>query len=254
MCFIDKTINIHSLIEIINPKYHSLDAVMYFGWEHCGFFPIKKSINDMCALGASVVKKHFDWKLSSPELTQQTPSLQQNLDGRKIVRVVEIENSADAGNNRPVRIQLCKATLVNIVFENYKRAQQGLSLIPVFFGIDMDNNPYPTMPHTVCAKDHSLNDKITHKELRRAYKLCFDPGVAVEIQTIARRTFVFLKVKVDDNGSIDFQSIDPVWSSKEWTKAWEQRKMLSNPKSKPLKTLDWRKNLQAAYMSTKSRL
>ena len=84
---------------------------------------------------------------------------------------------------------LWKASLVNLVLYNYQQSLQGDPIIPCLFCIDADNLPSPL------STERLLMDRApTSREVRRAYKLCYDPKIAEEIQQIARKSFIFIKV------------------------------------------------------------
>jgi hypothetical protein len=131
----------------------------------------------------------------------------------------------------------CKAALVNIVFENYKRKQQGKPLIPVLFVIDCENNRHSLTSNSITTKEENQNKIITFKEIRRAYKLCeeFDDP---EIRAVAKETFKFVKA----NDDLSLKEIPVPWEKSDWPELWKARKKA--PK-KFRKKLNWKSELHA---------
>ena len=131
----------------------------------------------------------------------------------------------------------CKAALVNIVLENYKRKKMGKELIPVLFAIDCENNSRPVTAENITTKKDEQNKKVTFKEIRRAYKLCeeFDDP---EIRVIAKETFKFVKVKDD----LSLELIQAPWEKEGWKDLWGARMKAPKNTSTQKKT-SWRKEL-----------
>jgi hypothetical protein len=74
-----------------------------------------------------------------------------------------------------------------------------------------------------------LNKLVTHSELRRCYKLCYewesspDPELR-KFAAIARESLKFVKVIHEkDTGNVSLQKVDPPWNDPTWKAKWEQR-------------------------------
>lgn len=115
----------------------------------------------------------------------------------------------------------CKTTLTNIVLENYIRFNTGQIPVPVMFCIDIDGNPHPFSVENMLSKDPKMNAIITHKELRRACKLCHhsNPG----IQQAADKTFKFVKLN-KNNGVYSLEEIPSPCHTSEYNMFLEKRK------------------------------
>ncbi len=140
---------------------------------------------------------------------------------------------------------ICKAGVTNAVIENAKRIEENLAVNPFIFDIDIDANPWPSTPETIMTKEGANNDRVTNKELRRAWKLCYDPKVNPKIQAAAKKTFVFVKAKksVDANGrpiqgAYTLEKIEAPWgadgNNPEWITAQKARatQHVDKPKNK----------------------
>jgi len=135
------------------------------------------------------------------------------IEGRQIERIPYTDS--------PLPLASCKAGMVNIVFENYKRSKEGLTLIPILFCIDIDDNRYPHDIKSIIHKKLSTKC-FTHSELRRAYKLCCELEDE-ELKEIAQKTFKFVKVKIIDR-NYGLESIPAPWENRNWAVTWAKRK------------------------------
>lgn len=148
----------------------------------------------------------------------------------------------------------CKAQLVNLVFENYKREKLKIKPIPLLFFLDIENNKYPLTPKEWTSKDEKFSKIITFKELKRIYKLCnftqysgFSPEElekdkelrdrCKEIERIARE--MFIPVRLNADGSLT--KLAPPWEDKEFAACWAERMKHSSPSSKT--KISWRNEL-----------
>jgi hypothetical protein len=79
-------------------------------------------------------------------------------------------------------------------------------------------------------KDRKLNRVTTHKELRRAYKLCSHENSA--IREVARETIKIVRLRRTDSGTYATDQIAAPWESPEFAACWEARQKLSTSKPK----------------------
>ena len=122
--------------------------------------------------------------------------------------------------------------LVNLVWENYLRNRRGLPPYLAVFAIDIDNNPYPVTPDSVATREASSNRRITHKELRVAYKLSFYPNIPKELQVMAHKTFAFVKtIKTPSTDLWTWELISSPWERAGWEEAWKTRMLTHKEKS-----------------------
>lgn len=242
----DSYLHMETLVEICD----GADHVMVYGWTHCGYemviahlnvesesehFPIQRIVTH--AVG------DFLWDDDSSA----------SLEGRKLnvlrFKRANYQEAEHQNGNEPILEQQdirhslqreCKTAITNVVLENYKRKKEGLPLIPVLFAIDIDGNPTPLRVDHMTSKEHGFNDQFTHKELRRAYKLCTHENTPV--RKVACETFKFIKLKNIDENEWDVELIDPPWAHPQFAERWAQRKKLSNSVPKA-DQFDWRKQL-----------
>jgi hypothetical protein len=195
--------------------------IMIYGFQHCGYEEILYELTG----STSPFQKIFDG--SCGVISEKT------LEGSEIQKI---------GFDSDKSSRAFKSALVNIVFENYKRKKQGKEMIPILFCIDCKNNPYPPYPDTITSKLPFYNQKITHKELRRAYKLCEefeDP----EIRQIARQSFRFVKVINLDDGDRTLELLPAPWQHKDWDTTWSKRMKAPKLSTEKSKKTFWRKEL-----------
>ena len=147
---------------------------------------------------------------------------------------------------------VCKAGITNAVVENVKRIAEGRGVIPVVFLVDIDGNPWPSNPGSVTSRD----GRVTNKEMRRAWKLCFDPEIDPRIREAARKTFTFVKMKKTMSrdgkpisGGYSLEPIDPFWGrdgkNSAWAMAWQRRTATPSLKKKDL-GYSWRLQVNKA--------
>lgn len=206
---------------------------MVYGFTHCGY-------GALCAILSgkdSPLKKMYDCTLGNPDRTQY------NLEGRELYQInpdLPTEDTPEA--NISICNRMCKAGITNLVIENYKRSIESLPLIPVIFSVDSDDLPLD--PKCVASRDEKLNGFLTHKELRRCYKLCNEFPDA-DFQQIARATFKFLKLTKGEGDTFNLVQVNPFWERGQgWEQAWLDRKKTSEKKN-PEK-VDWKDEVQEA--------
>ena len=222
------------------------DQVMIYGWSHCAYYEINyatKGVISSCILDSNLsfpIKKLFRNFIGGDPAANT--ELATTLEGRKI-NLIDYNSTSEKKLSRQ-----CKTAIANIVLENYKRQKEGLPLIPVIFAIDITDNPHPYSIEKICSKASRINGQVTHKELRRAYKLCTHPNP--KIRAIALQTFKFVKVCVKDKAPT-LEKIPAPWDSIESPKkvsskfaaCWETRKKdsTSTPKHE---NFDWSQQLE----------
>jgi hypothetical protein len=210
----------------------SSDQVVVYGWSHCNYREVYEDLTNMCSQAGSSVKKVFDWQMGYP-LIRGMDFL--TLEGRKL-NIIHFERSTEKPQ---VASRPCKTAMVNLVLENVKRLREKKAPIPMIFCQDIDNNPRPFKPTDMISKDQDLNKLITHKELRRAYKLCTYENT--EIRTAALATFKFVHLKDTGHDTVALQSIAAPWDAPHFSLSWKARK--KNSKSKE-DNVNWRKQLE----------
>lgn len=144
---------------------------------------------------------------------------------------------------------LCKNTLVAVIIENHLRKKEKRDIIPVIFCLSSTYcDPLPTR----IIANKNLTDlsygSVSHKELRRIYKLLNYPDP--EIKKIAQETFKFVHVNFstlkDNHPPLTLEEISPPWESEstEWAEALELKKSIKRSPSTLFSKLDWRALLQ----------
>lgn len=172
------------------------DAVMVYGYRHCYYSVVLKLLGAAGLETMSyekVAPREGGFDRSQLEYTHTKPSRQM------------------------------KAALVNIVAENYfmvKDASPGekVSLTRIIFCIDTNfalegEKIQKFEPANFASKTKKIltengevnsNDLYTNKELRRAYKLCTDPNLSEDLRAIAKKTFLFVKVSVQQTDAHNY--------------------------------------------------
>jgi hypothetical protein len=108
----------------------------------------------------------------------------------------------------------CKDYLVNTLLENYRRSQKKdpeKPLIPIVFCIDVKDNPFPLTAENILSKTKIIKNAngesvqaskiMTHRELRRAFKLCYSKNLPEDFKAIARQSFKFVRIEFEDSPS-----------------------------------------------------
>jgi hypothetical protein len=223
------------------------DQAMIYGWRQCGFDKIGMAINSEASDPESgcPFKRSFNWTVGDPKISEGCLDEVTTVEGRKM-NLIPYEPTDSPQKNID---RMCKTALTDIVLENYKRQQEGLPLIPIVFCIDITDNPRPTSIQKIASKEDGFNKVTTHKELRRALKLCTYPSE--KILDIALQTFKFVKVCTKDD-SATLEQVPAPWAafvesldkiSPAFAVCWDARKTLSasEPKSE---TYNWRQQLE----------
>lgn len=120
-----------------------------------------------------------------------------------------------------------KNELVRLVLSNLTRQYGNFSnpIIPCLFCIDTDTCLINDIDISKSSPIGSAGH-FTTKEMRRTYKLCFDPSLPVEVRQMALQTFIFVKVNKGFDKSTDetsFEVISPPWNNQNIKKKLDQR-------------------------------
>ncbi|MEI8300119.1 MAG: hypothetical protein WCG10_00715 [Chlamydiota bacterium] len=196
-----------------------------YGFGHCKYVLME----ELLLQPGSSIAQTFSGDRVSPHSYATTKTIE----GRNF----EIIYSSD---NLPRVGVFCKNGLASVVVENLRRQSEKLPRIPLLFFIDIDGNEYsgPT-PISVTTKEPTFNGLYTHAEIRRAYKLCYDPAIDPEIQSVARKTFEFIKLtKIADN-TYGLEKQQAPWEQVGWDDAWVKRQEVSVSTEKEPKE-NWR--------------
>lgn len=202
-------------------------ATMVYGFYHCEYLNLQKAL-----------RKHLDF-IFNCSLGNDTSSSEEELRynqsnggfDKKIKSGSDKTSSLSQSLNR-----MCKAGLVNLILENYKRNLAGLELIPIIFCIDTTENPHPLTSENMLSKTKKnngfeMNRITTHSELRRLYKLCHDPKIDDEIKEITQKACRFVKVaskKVEkDLVEFSLEQVAPPWEDPSFQAQLEARREYS---------------------------
>jgi len=139
--------------------------------------------------------KVFSWDIGGPCSQNYREKLTTRED-----RVIE-QIAVSPKSYRDPHGHLCKAGLTNLVLENLKRREEKLPIIPLLFVIECNHNGYPSSPKTILSRDKKLNSLVTHKEIRRAFRIV---KLAQELKFgdlrfVCKETFCFVKNETKRN-------------------------------------------------------
>ena len=196
-----------------------------YGFGHCKYVLME----ELLLQPGSPIAQTFSGDRVSPHSYATTKTIE----GRNF----EIIYSSD---NLPRVGVFCKNGLASVVVENLRRQSEKLPRIPLLFFIDIEGNEYsgPT-PISVTTKEPILNGLYTHTEIRRAYKLCYDPAIDPEIQSVARKTFEFIKLTKTADDTYGLEKQQAPWEQVGWDDAWVKRQEASVSTEKEPKE-NWR--------------
>lgn len=221
-------LNINSLDGICSYK----EQVMVYGWKFCKYSEV---INLLTTHPDTPCKTVFSHRLGNRNFEDKT------CEGRVIEKIA----FADSAHKRTHIARKCKAAIVNLVIENYKRLKDKLPLIPLIFCYDIDGKKREVKPSFIAARDLSTVGikMITASELRRCYKLCkeFEGGPLVSISEVAKKTIKFVKLHLNNRKEYEFKELAPVWEDPCWKPSWDSR---MQTKSHPPKKEGWRLDLE----------
>jgi len=137
----------------------------------------------------------------------------------------------------------CKATITNLILENYKLSKKGMPLIPLIFCIarqDTSVNKLVNFKNVATLKN--IKSSVTDAELRRCYKIATELGP--EFREIAEQTFKYVKVQQDSKYSnlYHLEQIPPLWANSAWQLLWEDRQKIEKKPAE--KKTAWREILK----------
>lgn len=205
------------------------DQIMVYGWGHCKYGSVITATREMSADVNFPIKAVHTWQAGYPgPLNTEN----RTLEGRVFNRI----SYGFPATHLQLNARVSKTGLTNLVLENCMRVRMGLDYIPLVFCIDIDGNPQPYSPETILSKEDKYNNQITHKELRRAYKL--STHVDKPLRWTAIETFKFVKLKRLGQGSYALEQIKAPWDNPDWEKYWMLREARSRSVEK--ETDSWR--------------
>lgn len=202
--FVEKNLDIESVEKIGNSP-----QIMIYGFAHCFYNDATIGLRH----SPGKIQKVFNYMVGS----NSEIFIFKTLEGRPIEKIPTLGFFGQ-----------CKNGITNLVLENYKRAIEGKPLIPILFFVDCDNNAFPLNERSFTSKKPKANQVITHKELRRVYKLCIElenhPAAEMrELAQIAKATFKFVKISKIQNKAV-VTEIAAFWQNEKLASAWQKRK------------------------------
>lgn len=133
----------------------------------------------------------------------------------------------------------CKSMLVNTILENHASLLNEKPIIPIIFCIDTSNNKFSITAKNILDKNQKSYKLVTHTELRRAYKLCYDPYIHPALREVAKKSFHFVKVEKINNTEIQLKALKAPWEAPDWDAYWAARKNQTKTTFQP-KRYNWR--------------
>ncbi|MCB1116590.1 MAG: hypothetical protein KDK71_08980 [Chlamydiia bacterium] len=246
-------------------------TVMVYGFADCQYEGVILGLKNH-----PTIYKVFDHSLGYDWYKEdESDDFARRLDGTKIHQISSgIQNMEDSDDDFACKMK-CKAALVNQVLENYRAVHiENRDITPILFCIDYENKTtgetlmHPLTSENILSKTKILqfthqksvlaNELVTHSELRRAYRLCFDESIDPEIRSIAQRTFKFIKVKettedllVTRRGTTfsqrfhfyDLEQVEAPWERHDFADELKKRNDCSIGKQKSLAKTDWKNEL-----------
>lgn len=209
---------------------------MIYGTKTCHYLEIGGWLENQQALGH--FRDVFDCYLGQEECDKEEDciSLQHKTSDNRIIRKIR------HGTGFLSRWE-CKAGLVNIVIENFKRKKDCVPIIPVVFVVEKDDSKLDI--NSILDRGLLFSKGFTNSEIRRAYKLCFDSSLTQEIRTIAKETFIFISLFTNEPTNavkFNFRIRPAPWESLEWKNGMENRVKTKSIESNP-KLYPWREEL-----------
>lgn len=234
-------------VDFLDTLPEGTNQIMVYGWAHCKYQDVECFIREMAEDREIPIRKVFNNSIGcSPDAFLS--SYATTLESRQLNILAFEEPSTD----RQATARQCKTALTNLVLENYKRMKDGLPVIPLLFCIDIDGNPKPWSIETITSKEESCNKQITHKELRRAYKLCTHENS--KIRDAAKATFCFIKLKYLGDKTYALEPTASPWEdSRAFGECWEARKAKSKTSSKS-DASSWDKQFKAHVAAYERRM
>ncbi len=130
----------------------------------------------------------------------------------------------------------CKKIINMLMEENYKRQQNGKSIIPLIFIVGSDDgNNRECLNIERVANSHYTgvpgSTSVTERELRRCYKIYAESNDVM--RKLAEETFKFVTFKqvinkIDpDQSTCELIPIAPFWKHPEWERLWQNRSRIN---------------------------
>lgn len=210
---------------------------MIYGTATCGYADIRAWLDNQKDSG--LFRDVFDHLLGEEECPpgEDYASLQHKTSDKRVVAKIHHGTGFMTKG-------MCKAGLVNIVIENMKRNQEGIPIIPIVFVVEKDDEKLDIIQIANTASTRSKG--FTNSEIRRAYRLCFDPDVGEQIRDVARKTFSFISLTtnaVTDSVQYSFSKRPAPWESAQWHVHWKNKDASTHSTLKPY---PWREELTKA--------
>lgn len=234
-------LNVPSLLKLAPDA----NQMMIYGFAETNYEAIEKCLSENHTRDKTTnLKKVFDWKIGS---NAPKGCGERTLEGR-------IVNSLPTDSNSIART--CKNGIANLLLENYKRECEGKPLIPLVYCLQIDDeeNSHTFSPQDMTTRETGPNGRISHKELRRMYKLCTDPSVDPKLREVAKKSLLFVNVKKQEDGALAFEKTAAPWETEGFEKLWATRKGTKPSLQRPAK-IEWRKELDKAiqeYIQSKA--
>lgn len=206
--------NVDSLQKIVP----NLDQVVVYGWRSCKYIELTKFLDfDFDAYAWKSWPKKF-----SADWVEKTDDIQ--LYERRI----------------------CKAVIVDVVFQNFKKAFSNKPFTPLIFCVDIEGRVRKVSNEHIASRSADCNDIVTHKELRRCAKICVEIESDKYLKAIAetaKMTIKFVRLVGSDQSGYSFEEVQPFWEAKDWKDAWDKR-MKTAKQSKEKNPIEWKRVLK----------
>lgn len=147
----------------------------------------------------------------------------------------------------------CKMGISTLVLENFKRKLRGDPIIPLIFCTELigRKRTFLANERQVLSKISFFNNKVTHSELRRAFKHCADlrsapDSIGRQLEEVAQETFKFVRVEYLSGNLHRLIKIPPLWERPSWQVSWEKRRQSDSTSDRAAANPDknnWRKEL-----------
>lgn len=210
----DVKVKVHS--QSVAQLLKGIDHLVVYGWTHCLYEEVGGSLQK------HYNKSVYDYSLGDPS--------EEDFVQERLIRKLQIPDESDG--------TICKAALVNIVFQSFLAVQQDRPLIPILFITKNSDKKHSCNARTITTRESTMNALVTNKELRRCYKLCHYK--VPEIAEIAKRSFIFVEIthQKSSNDCV-LNPIAPFWEEVDWKFHWSQRQATKAKNSKQYLENGW---------------
>lgn len=118
----------------------------------------------------------------------------------------------------------CKASIVTLALENYKRKVEKIPIIPLIFVVNLNNSLSYYNPKEISESDRQ-SARVTPSEIRMCYKLYseFKDSPIKELADAVKEMFLFVNIQVNARNNVNFEKVNPVWEHAAWTQEWTKR-------------------------------